>query len=229
MRKLDHTEDILVVWSYYQNIYRFRKHLKGPYASLRWAPTKTILKQLLQENLYPHPSIQERVQQFQRDRFQRDMVGVHIRYTDKRTRLPAVHKTLNRLLKRHPDLHIFLATDNERIEAQLAATYPHVITTPKWFPGQETAMHEHADCPERLEHATEAVLDMYLLASCKHLILDERSAFSYFVSMLTEAAPNNVYNLQPSQFLPPWLRHFIWLSRNHFRRIATGGPPRPLD
>jgi len=60
LSELNLTEDILVTWSYYQHIYRFRRHLKGPYASLRWMPTKTILKFLLQENLYPHPCMLSR-------------------------------------------------------------------------------------------------------------------------------------------------------------------------
>jgi hypothetical protein len=82
--KLDYKEDVLVMFSYIEQVDILRRHFNGSCKALRKASTKAILKELLRENLKPHPLIQERVDRFKQDWLNQKTVGVHIRYMDKK-------------------------------------------------------------------------------------------------------------------------------------------------
>lgn len=211
--KLDYKEDVLVMVSFFEQVYILRRHFRRSYKALRKASTKAILKGLLRENLKLHPLIQERVDRFKRDWLDQKTVGVHIRYMDKKARLPAIQGKLNALLKREPKMQIFLATDNIEINKMFQGRYRRVISTQKWYPTSGRSMHHNLESPDRLKHGIEALLDMYLLAECDYLILDESSSFSYLASLLTNTSSSNIFNVQRGHFLPPYVRHLIWLLK----------------
>ena len=71
-------------------------------------------------------------------------------------------------------------------------------------------MHSNLECPDRMENGIEALVDMYLLAACDYLVVDEHSSFSYVASLLTNAPDSNVFNVQRGGNLPPDLRRLIW-------------------
>ena len=211
--KLDYKEDVLVMFSFIEQIYTLRRHFKGPYKALRNASTKAILKELLRENLKLHPLIQERINQFKRDWLNQKTVGVHIRYMDKKAQLPAIQRKLNALLKREPKMQIFLATDSIEINKMFQDRYQRVISTQKWYPTSGRSMHLNPESPDRFKHGTEALVDMYLLAECDYLILDESSSFSYVASLLTNTSSSNTFNVQRGRMLPSRLRYLIWLLK----------------
>ncbi len=219
LSRLDYPEDILVAWCYFDQIHCFRRHLTGRYADWRRAPVKTILKTLLREELAPQAAVRDRIERFKSEHFRSGMVGVHVRYTDKRTRLRALRRRLDRLLMRSPGLRIFLTTDSAFIKAEFQTAYPGICMTPKRYPADATPMHR-ADHPDRPELAIEALVDMYLLAACDYLILDERSSFSYVAGLLTDAPDANVFNLQPGLWLPARFRHALWLGFHRLRRLT---------
>jgi hypothetical protein len=74
-------------------------------------------------------------------------------------------------------------------------------------------MHRNPESPDRLMHGVEALVDLYLLASCDYLILDESSSFSYVASLITNAPNSNVFNVQLGHMIPPEVRHQIWLLK----------------
>ncbi len=227
--KLDHQEKVLVMWSYTEQVYLLRRHLKGFYnRALKKASTKTILKGLLRGNLELHSLIQERVGQFKRDWLNQKTVGVHIRYMDKKAQLPAIQRKLKALLKHEPELQIFLATDNIEICKMFHHRYQRVTSTRKWYPTSGRSMHHNLEPHDRFGHGIEALVDMYLLAECDYLILDESSSFSYVASLLTDKPSSNIFNVQRGHWLPPRVRHLIWLlklrlqkSLRKFNEIGT--------
>ncbi len=150
MRSLDYEEDILVACGFFERIRDFRKHLQGTADKLRAMPTQKILRLLIREHLSLHPSIQNQLDEFRSSKFKQEMVGVHVRYTDKRANLSVTHRALKRLLRRNPELTVFLSTDNASVQQQFESLYANVITTPKWFPTNEANMHNNTDCPDRV-------------------------------------------------------------------------------
>ena len=100
---------------------------------------------------------------------------MYVRYSDYRVRLFAIIKQLNALLKRKPDLQIFLATDNIEIKKMFEANFPGVVSAPHWYAKPGSPIHVDRTRPDRTETAIEALVDLYLLANCDHLIFDGSS------------------------------------------------------
>ncbi len=210
LSRLDYPEDVLVMWSYVEQVYIMRRHFKGSYQELSKLGTKAILRSVLQDNLKPHSLIQKRVNQFKLKRFNQKTVGVHVRYMDKKARISAILGKLEALIRREPELQIFLATDNLEIEKRFLDKYQNVISTEKWYPSSGKSMHRNPESPDRLMHGIEALVDLYLLASCDYLILDESSSFSYVASLITNTPNSNIFNVQLGHMIPPEVRHQIW-------------------
>ena len=221
LSSLDYQEDVLVMWSYMEQVDTLRKHFNGEFKELRRASKKAILKRLLREDLILHPSIRERVDQVRSDWFDKKTVGVHIRYMDKKACLRLIHKRLNALLKRQPEMQVFLATDNVEIKDMFQENYSSVITTQKWYPTSGSSMHHNPECPDRTENGIGALVDMYLLAECDYLILDESSSFSYIASLLVNRSNSKVFDVQRGYWLPPRVRHLIWLFRIGLQSLVS--------
>ncbi len=196
--RLDYLEDLLVLVEYEPRVDRLRPHFQGALQGLAQMPTEVILAKLLREDLLLRPEIAARVDHFRRTRFHSRTVGVHVRYTDYRVRIFAIIKQLNALLSREQDLQIFLATDNVGIKKMFEDNFPGVVSTPHWYAIPGLPIHSDRARPDRTETAVEALIDMYLLASCDHLIYDGSSSFSRVASFLSLAPAHNKLDVDPS-------------------------------
>ena len=216
LSRLDYQEDLLVLVQFDARVDRLRTQLRtqfhGPLEELAQMPDQAILAKLLREDMVLQPEIRERVNEFKGNSFAARTVGVHVRYSDYRVRVLAIIKQLNALLERERGLQIFLATDNIEIKKMFESNYPRVITTPHWYadPGWPIhynraspdrtefwsadpggSIHYNRPSPDRTELAIEALIDLYLLAECSHLIVDESSSFSELASLLSSAPADN--------------------------------------
>jgi len=167
--RIDHRERVLVFTSFFEQIEPLRRHLTGALAGLRSLSTAAILRLLWVEHLALAPALQERVDGFRRAHFGGATLGVHVRDSDRRTRVAAIEATTARLVGRHPHLRIFLASDNAEVLRRYAARFGDVIATEKWYPPPGESMHEHAARPDPTAGAADALVDMHLLAACDRL------------------------------------------------------------
>jgi len=223
LSRLDHPEDVLVMWSYFEQVRVLRRHFTGAFARLRDRDTKAILREGLEGNLRLNPLVQERVDRFKNDWFHGRTVGVHIRYTDKRSRMKAICRKLDGLLKQDPGAQIFLATDNVDVEKMFQSEYSRVTAIPKSYPAPGIAIHRSPALSDRVEHGIEALVDMHLLAECDCLVLDESSSFAYVASLLTRRPGVRVYNLQRGHRIPPDVRYWIWAFRQRLEAHLRKG------
>lgn len=211
LSRLDHPEQVLVMWSFFSLIREIRRHFHGEFSEFRVMDDEAILSRLLSECLHLHPSIAGRVADIRSSWPSRPVVGVHVRLTDKQVSLGAVHSRLRRLLDSNPGLSVFLCTDNREVQEAFRLTYPDLLTTPKWFPVQARArMHESPECPDKRANGVEALIDLYLLASCDHLIVDKSSSFAHVAVLLSGLAPDRIHDLQRWRLLTPGQRHILW-------------------
>lgn len=218
LRRLDYPETVVVLWFFTEEIDRLRRHFKKGAAELRGQSTKHILRRQLRMTLTPTQSIRQRVNTFKRERFGSQMIGVHVRFSDKRSRIRKIRQKLDQLLKSNPQAGVFLATDNLQIQDLFCHEYPGVVTTPKWYPAPGSRSHRNPECPDRVENAKEALVDLCLLAECDYLILDESSAFSYVASLLAEIPSSHIFNLQLGHWIPERLRRSTWFLILRVRR-----------
>ena len=194
--RLDYEEDVVVLCTFGDAVEALRNHFSRVLKVFAGESRGAILRRLLHENLQLHPRIRERVDQFKRERFTQATVGVHVRYTDLRSNLWTILKTLNALLKRVPDLQIFLATDSLLVRAVFEENYPAVVTTPHWYaPAPGVAIHYNEHRPDAMESGVEALVDLYLLAECDYLIIDTHSTFAYVAKLLAKAPDSSILDV----------------------------------
>lgn len=210
LARLDYQEDVLVMWAFHEKVDLLRNHFTGAFQEFSQTSTKAILRKLLREDLILQPWIRARVEQFKRDNFRQKTVGVHVRYTDHRVRLWAILQKLHLLLKREPELQIFLATDNIQITILFEENFPGTISTPHAYPAPGFCLHGRQQCPDLVEHGVEALVDLYLLAECEYLIVDTSSSFAHMATLLTKTPDSRVFDVKQGGKYPVRLRHFTW-------------------
>jgi len=196
--KLDYPEDLLVLVEYDAPVDLLRPYFHGAFQELAQMTTEGILAKMLREDLLLQSEIRTRVDHFKSNRFYARTVGVHVRYSDYRVRLFAIIKQLNALLKREPDLQIFLATDNIEVKKMFEGNFRGVVSAPHWYAEPGSPIHVDRTRPDRTESAIEALIDLYLLANCDHLIFDGSSSFGWVANLLSPAAAHNKLDVDPS-------------------------------
>ncbi len=225
--RLDHPERVLVFTSFFERIEPLRRHLVGELAWLRSLTTSAILQRLWADHLELAPALRERVESFRRRHFTAETLGVHVRASDRRTRVEAIEATAARLVERHPRVRIFLASDNAEVTRRYVARFGDVITTEKWHPPPGEPMHTHASRPDPTTGAADALIDLHLLAECDWLIVDSRSSFGRLAALRTRAEAGHVIDLHPGRFVPlalrrPLLRFHSYARRCWHRRAFRG-------
>jgi hypothetical protein len=194
--KLDHPENVAVMWTYIDKLDPLRPHMNGEWATLREAPREVILRKLLRENLQLQPDIRARVDAFARRHLSSRAVGVHVRYSDHRAGLWSILRALDGVLARAPGLKLFLATDNIEVKRLFEEVYPGVVSAPHWYPEAGRRQHQAARGTDPCEAGVEALIDMYLLARCDWLIVDRSSSFSTIAVLLSDAPAAQVIDVR---------------------------------
>ncbi len=161
--RLDYPEELVVLWHWGPKVGAMvRKHperVAGVFGRLQ---PHELLRTIAATDLVLASELRERVEQFRAEHFKSDMVGVHVRYSDKRVPLGAICRRLESLLARRPGIGIFLATDNSEVRDLFERSYGQVLSTPHWYPAPGHSAHHNPACPDRTENARAGLLDLYL-------------------------------------------------------------------
>ena len=209
-------ETVVVMFAYSQLVEWVRPHMTGEHAALARTESWELIRQVLDEELAPHPEIAARVRQFRRERLAGHTIGVHARASDRWTRIEAVERRLARALRRHPDAAVFLATDNADMQRQFEGAYG-AVTAPHWYGEPGEAIHTDPDRdPTRV--AREGLTDMLLLAGCDRLIGDRASTFCKVAMALSDGKTTDLEPLRkrwPHPLVTAW-------------RYLVPGPATPL-
>lgn len=195
VRRLDYDEDIIVFWYYTGRVRTLERHLHNGQDSLAGLDTNEIIRNVLTEQMLLRKAIRQQIEEFKTKHWSEKVIGVHVRHTDRRTNLAKYEKHLCRFLKRYPDAHIFLATDNRQVSQEYRKRFKNVFSTPKWFPKGMASMHQNVNCPDKVANGIEALVDMYLLAKCDCLIYSGYSTFSLISWILSDAQPENIVDI----------------------------------
>ena len=225
--RLDHDEELLVMWSYNPLIKQMRRHFRGALTAWRRLDELAILRRLMHDTLELHPSIAGRIADIRRGWGDGPLIGIHVRHTDKRTNLRQIKARLAACHRQFPEASIFLATDNAKVEQEFRRDYPGMLTAPKWYP-TSGRLHGREECPDRLQNLAEALIDLYLLAGCEHLIINGSSSLGYLAQVVGYTPPRRVIDVRSGHQLPPWLREaalsIYSFARWGVRRRIIGTP-----
>jgi len=213
VRKLDYIEDIVVFWYYTGRINALKPFLQNSDNGFAGLDNKGIVRKVLLEKMRPCEEVRRRIETFKSSLPRSEkVIGLHIRFTDMKTNLAHYDRSLKRFLQREPGAHIFISTDNKKISEEYHKRYSNVFSTPKWFPGDSSAMHQNAACSDRVVNGMEALVDMYLLAECDYLIYSGASTFSRIACLLSNMPAENIVDidrLNPKVRLKRFIRELV--------------------
>ncbi len=200
LRRIDYNETILVKCSVDAQISHLRRYFKENLSNYTRLNNESVLKRIFRDNLKLNEKIQQRVKSFKQKHFTQPTIGVHIRYTDRKTILNKYPKIIERIIKSHDSLNnplIFLATDSKSVEDYFVKKYgiTNVIYTQKWHPNTCQYIHQNPECPDRFENGVEALVDMYSLGNCDYLIYDSISTFGLIAKLISDIPEANIIDI----------------------------------
>lgn len=172
-----------VFWSYLPKLARLRRRMQ---ADRRFDGRH--LDAITQDMLHRFFTPNDRVRQTIGDLFAgrpRPVIGVHIRFTDRKVPLAKIERALSRLRARFPESDIFLATDSAAAQSYITDRFARVFTTTKQLVEDGQALHyAGTQMHDPVREAENAVIDMFALAECDWLIHSRHSTFSVAASLI---------------------------------------------
>ena len=171
---------------------------------------RKTLQALLTENLSTEEGLQREIDRFQEKNFKSKMIGVHIRYTDnllpdftkfnKGTSLERILVQLNKLISENPDAGIFVSTDNRKILTDLKNRYNNIVSLDKFYdPKDFRPIHSSNRCPDKIEMAKHALMDMHLLARCSYLVYSSKSSFAKIAVLFSKIDDSKIFDADPQE------------------------------
>jgi hypothetical protein len=185
--KLDYSETVVVLWSYTEKIRKMKKIIKKSTQNYFFESKEQILRQIFTQKMPISDHIKRNISSFKSKYWREKVIGVHIRYTDRKINIDKYQKPLKYFLEKYPSAYIFLCTDNKQILKYFEEEYDRLFWLEKWYPEDNKTMHQNDKCPNRYHNGIEALMDMYLLAECDVLIYAGHSTFSWISKILSNA------------------------------------------
>lgn len=175
-------EPLAVFWSYLPKSARIRKHVAQDPRFKSMRPT-AVTKVALDHYFRPNQRVRDEVSALLSGR-RHPIIGVHIRYTDRKVSLRRIMSEVAHLRRKMPDAPIFLATDNERVQSTFREKVDNVFVIDKKLGDDAKSLHERAPAENALREAENALIDMWALAGCDWMIHSRHSTFSVTASLI---------------------------------------------
>lgn len=208
--RLDHPAEVAVYWSYVSKIPRLKRHLARD-ARFRGKSLDDIAADYLKRYFTPNARVRSDVARFL-DPLPRPIIGAHLRYTDMLGPLDRLKAMLGRKRAELPGAPIFLATDSAKAQANIMGDFEGVRVTPKYLPEDGSHLHlGHAGVDMTFE-AENAMIDMWVLGGCDHLIYAKNSTFGVAATLIGRIPPARQVNLDavnPKVMIKRWLQERI--------------------
>lgn len=173
---------VAVFWSYLPKMARLARHLGStPFPSRTRGDA--VAQDALTRYFRPNARVRSEVDAILNGH-DRPIIGVHIRYTDRKVSLQRVFAEVERLRRRLPDTDIFLATDNSRVQEEFRSRFTYVFVIDKVLGDDANSLHEHLVLDDPLREAENALIDMWVLSRCDWLVHSRRSTFSVAAALI---------------------------------------------
>ena len=211
LSRIDYSEDVLVFWSFREVMRPIRAHLVRIDEQYRKMSDLEILRQAAQKYAQPNERVQSITNQFVSEHFRDRMLGLHIRATDLRAPVEKLLSVAGQLVKKYDCKGVFCATDNAEVEDRARQLLPNLVTLPKQLPKGSIPLHYDPSCQDRVERATQALVDMLLLSRCPTLAYASRSSFGLVGNIYAQkeqvAVDVDRFNLkvQGKRFVQSWI------------------------
>jgi len=198
---------IAVFWSYLPKMARVRRRARrvGQFAGL---DSSEMMRWAIDRHFQPKERVRRTVDELFRDR-QRPVIGVHIRYTDRKVSLDRIFHEVAALRREMPMASIFLATDNGAVQQRFRERFDDVFVIEKVLGDDENSLHEHVTLDDPLTEAENALIDMWALASCDWLVHSRHSTFSVaaaLIGSIPRSRQRDIDRRNPRVVLKRWVQ-----------------------
>ncbi len=193
LEDINRTEDILIFWDWsIKAMQPLIPKLKAKFTHLANVDDADIPRYLLKKYLRPLPSIVNEVDNFFIKHFESPPVGIHIRHTDLQSPIPNL---LNKLRELVANDKVFLCTDNAQVEKMVCRLFPRTVVRNKIYQGTNVPLHSYVEGISNVQKGYEAILDMLILARCKHIIHYDRSSFARISTLFSELDSSHIHSV----------------------------------
>ncbi|RPF72751.1 hypothetical protein EG799_07700 [Aurantiacibacter spongiae] len=184
----DPASEVAVFWSYLPKMPRLRRRLAHD-ARFAGRPERVIVRQTLKTHFTPVEPVLSAVDALFA-RFSGPVIGVHIRFTDRKAPLPKILERIRGLREQEPDAPIFLATDSAEAQDAVHASFDNVHALEKTLSAGDAGLHFRSDeAADPLTEARAALADMIALSRCEWLVHSSHSTFSVTAALIGDIPP----------------------------------------
>ena len=188
LTRLDAPEDLAVFWCYLPKFGRLARHMRRD-PRFAGRSVDQVMADYLNRYFTPNPRVRAVVEATVAQ-MARPLIGVHIRYTDRKIPLDKIKAALRRRLAEMPGAGVFLATDNAAVQQEMKAEFPGLRHTEKHLNPDGSRLHWPTSEVAKVQEAENALIDMWLLSRADHLIYSKHSTFSVTSACLGRIGPD---------------------------------------
>lgn len=179
----DPPDRVGVYWSYVPKLKRLKSRLSRC-PDFAGRSEDEIMSAMLAECFRPVREVRDQVDTLFAG-MQPPVIGVHIRFTDRKGPLPKILAKLDALKRDQPGATIFLATDSKEAQDAILARFPDVRTIDKALARDGAALHvASGEFSDPVVEARNALVDMLALSRCDWLLHSSHSTFSVTAALL---------------------------------------------
>jgi hypothetical protein len=191
--KTDYAQDILVGWAPdLEPALALAPLLARDVPGFSGRKPMQACRDLLRGYLRPVPELARAVEDFAAARFSPSgMIGAHIRHTDLKAPLDAFVRVIREAMNRTGH-GLFLTTDNRQVQTTFCRLFPGTVHTEKFFPEPGEPLHAYYEGQDNARKGFEALVDMYLLGRCRHIVHYAPSSFARAPILLSGLPPQRV-------------------------------------
>ncbi len=199
LKRDDPPEAVGVFWSYLPKLKRLRSRLRRSPEFAR-KPQDTIMSDMLDEYFRPVAGVRGQVDVIMGE-IASPVIGVHIRFTDRKVPLDKIISKLAKLKERQPAATIFLATDSSEAQDAILARFPDAKTIDKALATDGRALHFSAGgFSDPVIEARNALVDMVALSRCDWLLHSRHSTFSVTAALIGRIPKNRQIDIDRTNF-----------------------------
>jgi len=188
--KFDHDDEIVVIWDFDHfdhliGALKERGIIEEPKSTFH--AMGQVYNKYFQLQDEPSKFIKDRLYKIFSNVENSTLLGVHVRETDESfdcyrpAKRRDYFKKVNSFLKKDKRIgHIFLATDNIKVQEQFISKFgKKILFNEKWFDQPGDPLHLSLDhCPDKWENILNALFEIYALSQCDYIIRRRQTSFS---------------------------------------------------
>ena len=187
LRGADPAQQVAVFWSYVSKLRRLKRRMAA-HPDFSGKSLDEVASDYLDRYFRAAPEVSQAVDTIF-EGIATPVIGLHIRYTDRKVSLQRIMRSLERLKREQPNASVFLATDSADAHAAVLDRIPQTISISKALAEKGSALHvasgEYAD---PVSEARNALIDMLALSRCDWLVHSRHSTFSVTASLMGRLA-----------------------------------------